>query len=78
MFTFARNQGKQIFATTHSLEMLKVFSEVGMRTENEPLAGCIEMAINYRKSKVVAIPYKMGTLEYCLERSKAVRGEVRI
>ena len=73
LFTLAKKLDTLIFATTHSLEMIKAFAEVG---KNFPDQGAyFELAYSPRTDSIVAINRDIELLEYDLEHGKAIRGE---
>ena len=73
LFTLAEELDTLIFATTHSLEMIKAFAEAG---KNFPDQGAyFELAYSPRTDNIVAINRDIDLLEYALEHGKAIRGE---
>jgi hypothetical protein len=73
LFTLAEELDTLIFATTHSLEMIKAFAEAG---KNFPDQGAyFELAYSPRTDNIVAINRDIDLLEYDLEHGKAIRGE---
>jgi AAA15 family ATPase/GTPase len=73
LFTLAEELDTLIFATTHSLEMIKAFAEAG---KNFPDQGAyFELAYSPRTDNIVAINRDIELLEYDLEHGKAIRGE---
>lgn len=75
MFRLARELNIQIFATTHSLEMLKAFTEVGLESEFSDLAAHFEMARSVKTGQIIGIRRDMETLEFSLSHGGGVRGE---
>lgn len=65
----------QIFATTHSLEMLKAFQDIRNEEQNQNLGTYIELTRNIRTQQITGIQHDLDTLAYQLERSIGVRGE---
>ncbi len=64
----------QIFATTHSLEMIKAFADIGL--ENYEGSGTyVELAPNKRTNSIIGIDRDLSTLKYALEHGKGVRGD---
>ncbi|MEA5552898.1 AAA family ATPase [Anabaena cylindrica UHCC 0172] len=63
----------QIFATTHSLEMIKAFIKAGSKYHN--LSAHFELTKNIKKSKIVGIRRDLDTLNYGISHNKEVRGE---
>jgi hypothetical protein len=73
LFTLAEELDTLIFATIHSLEMIKAFAEAG---KNFPDQGAyFELAYSPRTDNIVAINRDIDLLEYDLEHGKAIRGE---
>ncbi|PZV25928.1 MAG: hypothetical protein DCF12_12460 [Snowella sp.] len=73
LFSLAEELDTLIFATTHSLEMIKAFAEAG---KNFPDQGAyFELAYSPRTDNIVAINRDIELLEYDLEHGKAIRGE---
>lgn len=75
LFKLAINFDVQIFATTHSLEMLQAFADVTSRQENDGAGAYFELARNVRTGQIVGSKHKSDTLKYQLERQIGVRGE---
>jgi len=75
LFRLAKELKVQIFATTHSLEMLKAFAEVGLENEFSGLAAHFEMARSIKTGEIIGIERDMESLEYSLMRNTGVRGE---
>lgn len=73
IFRISEELDTLIFATTHSLEMIKAFAEAG---KNSPDQGAyFELAYSPRTDNIVAINRDIDLLEYDLEHGKAIRGE---
>lgn len=73
LFRLSNHLDTMIFATTHSLEMIKSFMEAG---QNFPEQGAyIELAHNPRTNDIVAITRDIDNLQYEIEHGKPVRGE---
>ena len=75
LFRLAKQLNVQIFATTHSLEMLTAFNQVGLESEFSDLAAHFEMARSVKTGQIIGIKRDMETLEYSLSRNGGVRGE---
>jgi AAA15 family ATPase/GTPase len=73
LYRLAKELDVQIFATTHSLEMIKSFIEAGAEYEN--MAAHFELTRNLKTGKIVAIKRDLDTLEYGISHNKEVRGE---
>lgn len=73
LFRLSDDLKTMIFATTHSLEMIKSFMEAG---QNFPDQGAyIELAHNPRTDQIIAITRDTDILEYEIEHGKPIRGE---
>ncbi|MDB9494405.1 AAA family ATPase [Spirulina major CS-329] len=73
LFKLANELDTMIFATTHSLEMIKAFARAG---HDYPGDGAyFELARSPRDDQIVAINRDIETLDYALERGKPIRGE---
>jgi AAA15 family ATPase/GTPase len=78
IFVAAKKLNIQIFATTHSKEMIEQFNIVSKEFElinNEKAGAYIEMIRNVRTNKIVAHKYEAEELEYSLVNEKTFRGE---
>lgn len=75
LFRLAVELDTQIFATTHSLEMLQAFADVGLELEKECSSAYFEMAKKPKTDRIIAIRRDLETLDYALEHQKGVRGE---
>lgn len=64
----------QIFATTHSLEMICAFIDAGGKAGPEN-AAYIELATEAHTGRIVAINWEPETLKYQIEQKMGVRGE---
>ncbi|MEB3312150.1 MAG: AAA family ATPase, partial [Snowella sp.] len=73
LFTLAEELDTLIFATTHSLEMIKAFTAAAKKFPDQ--GTYFELAYSPRTDKIVAINRDIDLLEYALERGKAIRGE---
>ena len=75
LFKLSKDLDVQIFATTHSLEMLTAFTKVGLESEFSDLAAHFEMARSVKTGQIIGIRRDMETLEYSLSHDRGVRGE---
>ncbi|MEG4108837.1 AAA family ATPase [Microcoleus sp. S13_C5] len=75
LFRLAVELDTQIFATTHSLEMLQAFADVGLELDRECSSAYFEMAKKPKTDRIIAIRRDLETLDYALEHQKGVRGE---
>ena len=75
LFRLADEFQVQIFATTHSLEMLEAFQDVRSEEQNQDLGTYIELTRNIRTRQITGIQHDLDTLAYQLERNIGVRGE---
>ncbi len=73
LFRLAEKLDTLIFATTHSLEMIKAFAEAGQDFPDQ--GAYFELAYSPRSQNIIAINRDMDTLQYDLEHGKAIRGE---
>ena len=73
LFRLAEELDTLIFATTHSLEMIKAFAEAGKDFPDQ--GAYFELAYSPRTDNIVAINRDIDLLEYDLEHGKAIRGE---
>jgi AAA15 family ATPase/GTPase len=78
IFSASKKLNIQIFATTHSKEMIEQFNIVSKEFEvinNEKTGAYFEMIRNVRTNKIVAHKYEAQELEYSLDNEKTFRGE---
>jgi AAA15 family ATPase/GTPase len=73
LYRLASDLNVQIFATTHSLEMMKAFIKAGSEYQN--MAAHFELTKNIKTGKTVAIKRDLDTLDYGISHNKEVRGE---
>ncbi|MGM3305445.1 AAA family ATPase [Anabaena sp. WFMT] len=73
IYKLANELNVQIFATTHSLEMIEAFIKAG--SEYQKMAAHFEFTRNIKTSKIIAIKRDLDTLEYGISHKKEVRGE---
>ncbi|ANV84288.1 hypothetical protein AWQ21_07765 [Picosynechococcus sp. PCC 7003] len=73
LFRLSKEFDVTIFATTHSLEMIKAFALAGKKYSEQ--GAYIELAENPRTQKTIAITRSIDDLQYELEHHKPVRGE---
>lgn len=73
LFKLCQHFDIQLFATTHSLEMIKAFEEVCEEFEGE--GAYFEMARHAKTNQIIGIKHQISTLEYELETNAAIRGE---
>lgn len=72
IFTLAVKHNVQVFATTHSLEMIKSFTKVAKHFEEH--AAYFEMYRNQRNQEIGAIFHDVAALEYELSNHLEIRG----
>lgn len=65
----------QLFATTHSLEMIKAFRSVCAEEEFMGMGGYFELGRNPKSQQIVGIKHDLETLEYELASGDTIRGE---
>lgn len=75
LFRLAVELDTQIFATTHSLEMLQAFADVGLELAGECSSAYFELAKKLKTNQIIGIRRDLETLNYALEHQKGVRGE---
>ena len=75
LFRLAVELDTQIFATTHSLEMLQAFADVGLEPNQECSSAYFELAIKLKTNQIIGIRRDLETLNYALEHQQGVRGE---
>jgi AAA15 family ATPase/GTPase len=75
LFRLAVELDTQIFATTHSLEMLQAFAEVGLEDNQKCSSAYFELAKKPKTDQIIGIRRDLETLNYALEHQKGVRGE---
>lgn len=75
LFKLAEKFKIQIFATSHSLEMIKSFNEVARKTKFENLATYFEMARHIKTNEIFVSPMDMEMLNYELKSNNTFRGE---
>ncbi|MBF0378144.1 MAG: AAA family ATPase [Desulfamplus sp.] len=74
LFQLAINFNIQIFATTHSYEMIKSFSKIAHKFESET-GAYFEIAKSAKKNKTIAIKRDIEVLKYELSQEMEFRGE---
>jgi len=75
LFRLAVELDTQIFATTHSLEMLQAFADVGLEPNQECSSAYFELAIKLKTNQIIGSRLDLETLNYALEHQEGVRGE---
>ena len=65
----------QIFATTHSFEMIKAFNDVAHQSEFEDKAMYFEMARTQKTHRLITNPIDMEMLKYKISFDRTFRGE---
>jgi AAA15 family ATPase/GTPase len=75
LFRLAVELDTQIFATTHSLEMLEAFAYVGLEPNQECSSAYFELARKLKTNQIIGIRRDLETLNYALEHQQGVRGE---
>ncbi len=74
LFTLAKEFDIQIFATTHSLEMIQAFAEVASLNHKED-AAYFEFIRHIKTQEIDANRHKIDTLKYELNNHLTIRGE---
>jgi AAA15 family ATPase/GTPase len=75
LFRLSEEFGVQIFATTHSHELLEAYVDVALEGNNEALGTYIELTKNIKTDQITGIKHKLETLKYELEHKMGIRGE---
>jgi AAA15 family ATPase/GTPase len=75
LFRLAVELDTQIFATTHSLEMLEEFADVGLELNKECSSAYFELARKLKTNQIIGSRLDLETLNYALEHQEGVRGE---
>ncbi|MEG4205894.1 ATP-binding protein [Microcoleus sp. Pol7_A1] len=75
LFRLAVELDTQIFATTHSLEMLQAFADVGLEQNQECSSAYFELARKLKTNQIIGSRLDLETLSYALEHQEGVRGE---
>ncbi len=65
----------QLFATTHSLEMIKAFQQVCSEEEFTDMGGYFELGRSPRSQQIIGVKHDLETLEYELASGDTIRGE---
>ncbi|MBX7241215.1 MAG: AAA family ATPase [Bacteroidia bacterium] len=65
----------QLFATSHSLEMIKAYNEVAKETQNEEICNYFEMIRHVKTGEITANVMTMDMLEYEIAKNQPFRGE---
>jgi hypothetical protein len=75
LFALTAEFNVQIFATTHSLEMLTAFKDVSLKVDSGEAGAYFEFARHVKTHEIIGIKRDMNNLDHALERHKGVRGE---
>ena len=75
LFRLAVELDTQIFATTHSLEMLQAFADVGLEQNQECSSAYFELARKLKTNQIIGSRLDLETLSYAIEHQEGVRGE---
>ena len=73
LFKLCKRYNVQLFATTHSHEIITAFEEVCEEFEGE--GAYFEMARHAKTNQIIGIKHEIATLEYELETNTAIRRE---
>lgn len=65
----------QLFATTHSSEMIKAFQSVCAEEEFTGMGGYFELGRHAKTQQIIGVKHNLDTLEYELATGDTVRGE---
>ncbi len=75
IFTLAKEYDIQIFATTHSKEMVEAFKSIALQSKNTEEAAYFEMFKHIKKDEIIVQKIELDILEHNLENDKTFRGE---
>lgn len=75
IFKLANKFNVQIFATTHSKEMVQAFNKVALEGRFEEDAKYIEMARHYKTKRIIGTVLETNILKHKLEHNQPFRGE---
>lgn len=75
IFKLANKFNVQVFATTHSKEMVQAFNKVALEEGFEDDAKYIEMARHHKTKRIVGTVLETNILKHKLEHNQAFRGE---
>ena len=75
LLKIAQDRSVQIFATTHSYEMIKAFNNVSLQNKNNTYFSYIELFENLNKQKIDANVLDCNELQFQLNNNKPFRGE---
>jgi len=74
LFELAGEFDVQIFATTHSLEMLKAFTQISLETDAIDNNFYFKLARHIKTHEILGTKHDVETLDYGLKHYKGVRG----
>ena len=75
IFKLANKFNVQVFATTHSKEMIQAFNKVALEGGFEEDAKYIEMARHYKTKRIIGTVLETNILKHKLEHNQPFRGE---
>ena len=75
LFQIVEKNQLQIFATSHSGEMIRAFNKVAYQTEFDDKAMYFEMARTEKSNRIIVNPMDMSMLNYEILTNNAYRGE---
>jgi AAA15 family ATPase/GTPase len=75
IFEIAKELKIQVFATSHSLEMIRAFNEVAINEKFADDAKYFEMARNAKTNEIFASAMDMDDLHYEITKNQTFRGE---
>ncbi|TAH17585.1 MAG: hypothetical protein EAZ09_19655 [Oscillatoriales cyanobacterium] len=73
LFRLAVELDTQIFATTHSLEMLQAFADVGLEPDQKCSSAYFELARKLKTNQIIGSRLDLETLNYALEQTAIFR-----
>lgn len=73
LFNLAKEFNVQIFATTHSLEMIKAFAQTA--STNPEMAAYFELGRHVKNNQILSFKQDLSLLSYNLAHNQNIRGE---
>ena len=75
LFQLAVEFNIQIFATTHSSEMIEAFAEVAQKPQFANKGVFFELFRHIKTNEIIANKFNPNTLEYNIQHKLSLRGE---
>ncbi len=76
LFRLSQKLNTQVFATTHSLEMIRAFAELGNDGDYQDQGTYFELTRDPRNNQIVSIQRDFELLQYDLKHNQPIRGEI--